>query len=88
MPHKPPNPLPRSLVDDAAHWHFRGKQMRALAEQMMDEETRAIMLRLAGDYDLLAERAAVRQMASPRPPPSVASFISSRRCNVQEFSSR
>ena len=51
MPHKPPNPMPRSLVDDAAHWHFRGKQMRALAQQMKDEETRAIMLRLAGDYE-------------------------------------
>lgn len=52
--------MPRSLVDDPAHWSFRAKQMRALAENMKDEETKAIMLRLASDYDRLAERATLR----------------------------
>lgn len=60
MPHIPPNPMPRSLVDDPAHWSFRAEEMRALAENMKDEETEAIMLRLTSDYDRLAERATLR----------------------------
>jgi hypothetical protein len=34
--------------------------MRAVASQMKNEETKAIMLRLGGDYDRLAERATIR----------------------------
>ena len=60
MPHIPPNPMPRSLVDDFAHWSFRAKEMRALAAQMKHEETKTIMLRLGSDYDRLAERATIR----------------------------
>ena len=63
MPHIMPNPMPRSLVDDPAHWSFRAKEMRALAAQMKDEETKTIMLRLGSDYDRLAERARSEQVA-------------------------
>jgi hypothetical protein len=52
--------MPLTLVNDAAHWSFRAEQMRTLAGQMKDEQTKAIMLRLASDYGKLAERATIR----------------------------
>ena len=47
-------------INDPLHWHDRAAEMRALAETMRNVETKAIMLRLANDYDKLADRAARR----------------------------
>ena len=42
------------------HWRARAAQMRALAGCMSKTETTAIMVRLADDYDELADRAKER----------------------------
>jgi len=41
---------------DPKHWRDRAAFMRVLAETIRDVESRAIMLRLAVDYDKLADR--------------------------------
>jgi hypothetical protein len=45
---------------DEKHWRDRAAHMRVLAAQMDDAESAAMMLKLADDYDKLADRAAAR----------------------------
>ena len=46
--------------NDPEHWRRRAEESRVLAEQMSDETSKQMMLRIAGDYDKLAVRAAMR----------------------------
>jgi hypothetical protein len=45
------------LFRTATHWRMRAEKMRALAEEADDPTVRAMMLRIASDYDRLAESA-------------------------------
>ena len=49
-----------AFINNPEHWQQRAAEMRAIADSMNDVETKAIMLRLAADYDKLADRAAAR----------------------------
>jgi len=42
---------------DPEHWRFRAEEARTVADQMSHEEARAIMRRIANDYDRLAKLA-------------------------------
>jgi hypothetical protein len=53
--------MPASFINDPEHWHQRAKEARTLADLMNDEDSRQAMLRIAADYERLAERAAQRR---------------------------
>jgi hypothetical protein len=46
-----------SFINDPEHWRKRAEEARALAKQMNDETSKQTMLKIAADYDHLAERA-------------------------------
>ena len=50
-------PHPDYLFKTPTHWRIRAEKMRTLAEEADDSTVRAMMLRIAADYDRLAERA-------------------------------
>jgi hypothetical protein len=52
--------MPSGFVNEPKHWRDRAAEMRALAKGAIDLDTEVIMLRLADDYEKLANRAAKR----------------------------
>ena len=44
-------------LNDAKHWRDRAAEMRVLCGEMKDFEAQTLMLKLANDYDKLADRA-------------------------------
>jgi hypothetical protein len=56
-----------SLLEDPEHWRQRAEESRTLAEQLTEPAAKATMLRIAADYDRLAEQARLRALsAGPR----------------------
>jgi len=53
-------PIQKVRFWDPEHWRFRAEETRTVADQMTREEARAIMRRIAMDYDRLAKLAEVQ----------------------------
>jgi hypothetical protein len=60
MPDLHTHSFPRFLANDSEHWRQRGEQLRFIAQDIRDAKTKTIMLRIADDYDKIAERALLR----------------------------
>ncbi|MBV8829694.1 MAG: hypothetical protein JO108_10765 [Acidobacteriaceae bacterium] len=55
-----------SHLTDPERWRRRAEEMRRLGEEMRDPTTKRILLRLAIDYDKMAERADRRRTEPDR----------------------
>jgi hypothetical protein len=59
-------------INDSKYWRDRAAEMRVLSVEIKDLEAQRMMLKLANDYDKLADRAedrAARDMPGPSPIP-------------------
>ena len=63
---KAPRVVPTSFINDPEHWRQRAEEIRTLADDMKDEISKQMMLRIAQDYERLAARAQQRLKGSPQ----------------------
>ena len=56
--------MPASFINDPEHWRHRAEEIRTLADDMKDEISKQMMLRIAEDYERLARRAEERARGS------------------------
>ena len=57
--------MPASLINDPEHWRDRAREKRALAERLRNDLAKETILRIADDYERLAQRAEERSRGSP-----------------------
>jgi hypothetical protein len=57
-------------INDAKHWRDRATEMRLLSDEIKDPHAQRMMLKLANDYDKLADRAEDRAARDTAPGPS------------------
>jgi len=58
-----------SILDDPKHWRERAEEARRVADAVDDPIAKAAMLRIASDYEQIAEQAQSRPTsARPRKP--------------------
>ena len=50
-------PDPSHIINNASHWRMRAEEIRTLADECLDPTPKAMMLRIAADYDRLAKHA-------------------------------
>jgi len=62
-----------SFINDPEHWLQRAREARTLADQISDEASKETMLKIAADYEHLAERAALRAQGASPPRPKGSS---------------
>jgi hypothetical protein len=53
-----------TVANTAEHWRKRADEMRTIADEMLESEAKANMLRIAAQYDQLAKRAKDRDGGS------------------------
>jgi hypothetical protein len=56
-------------TNDPGHWQKRAEELRAIAEEMISEDAKAMVLRIAGNYDGVA-----RRLLGIEPEPSKPTF--------------
>jgi hypothetical protein len=57
------------VIIGAGHWQMRGEEMRVLADDANDPTVRAMMLRMAADYERLAKWA--EEEGKPKKAPDI-----------------
>ena len=58
--------MPSSYINDPKHWRERAEETRVLADHMNDDASKQMMLRIAADYERLAQRAELRVKSPPQ----------------------
>jgi len=58
--------MARKFAWDPAQWRFRAEEARTVADEMTHEEARAIVRRIANDYDRLAKLAEEQLLAQEK----------------------
>ena len=47
--------MPPNKLDNPEYWRYRAEEVRSIADEMRHGEPKAIMLRIAEDYDRIAK---------------------------------